>query len=279
MNPGNLRVWFLLVLSFAVLFSVPGWSQESTYAQKLYGDWYTYSGGSSNADSMRHQFRHDKSSSHDELVVTRLCRIESHAIVAKAVSPIEISEDTIRILKSATDVQPIEGASACEVSISAGVFNYSFSEEGHLVLTNPGGNPDYLELARDAKASGRTVPKKIYGTWLLPPFEGKTMRMQVRWVFYTTADRQDKVRQITVCHQGNNSLVSHVDSDLSISDESIKVLQSASHQELEGAFSCEAKIEAATWHYSVAPDGTSVTLSGNGAKPILLTREPQSGLN
>jgi hypothetical protein len=275
---GNARA-SLLVFGFAVLLLSPGWCQETTYSQKLYGNWYTYPRGNPNTDPVLRQFRHDKAASRDEIVVIRQCPLESRVVVAKAVSPIEVSEDTIRILRNDSDIQPTQGTSVCEASVSAGVYSYSFSEDDHLVLTNPGGNPDFLELAREDKTGGPAVPQKLYGTWLLPPFEGKTMRMQVRWVFYTTAERQDRLRQITVCNQGNDSLVAHIDTDINIGDDSLKVLQSASHQEQQGAFSCEARIEAATWRYSVAPGGMSVTLSGNGAKSIILTREPQSGLN
>ncbi len=279
MNPGNSRFWTLLLLCFAVLLSLPGWCQGPTYSQKLYGDWYTYPLGNPNTDPLRHQFRHDNASSRDEIVVTRRCPVESHVVVAKVVSPIEVSEEQIRILKSASDSEPTQGTAVCEASISATVFSYAFSEDDHLILTNPGGNPDYLELARDVKASEPAAPQRLYGTWLMPRFEGKTMGMQVRWVFYTTAERQDRLRQITVCHKGNDSLVAHIDVDISITDEYIKILQPASHQEQDGAFSCEARVESTNWRYSLAQGGMTVTLSGNGAKPITLTREPQAGIN
>lgn len=276
--PGYARV-SLLLFGFALLVLLPGWCQETTHSQELYGTWYTYPAGNPNADPVHRQFRRDKASSRDEIVVIRQCPIESRVVVAKVVSPIEVTEDTIRILRNDSDIEPMQGTTACEASVSAGVFSYSFSEDGHLVLTNPGGNPDYLELARDEKTSGPAVPRKLYGTWLLPLVEGKTMRMQVRWVFYTTAERQDRLRQITVCNQGNDSLVSHIDTDIGLSDDSVKVLQSVSHQEQQGAFSCEARIEAATWRYSLAPGGMTMTLFSSGAKPVTLTREPQSGLN
>ena len=278
-TPVNTRASWLFLIGLALLLSLPGQCQEPTYSQKLYGNWYTYPLGNPNTDSVRHQFRHDPANDRDEIVVTRQCLAESRVVTAKAVSPIEVSEDQIRILKSAYDVQPTQGTSTCEAAINAAVFSYSFSEDGHLVLTNPGGNPDYLELAREAEGTAAAVPQRLYGTWLLPPFEGKAMQVQVRWVFYTTAERQDRLRQITVCHKGNDSLVSHVDSDISISGESIKILQSASHQEVAGAFSCEASVTATTWRYTLAPGGMTVTMSAGGTKPITLTREPQAGLN
>jgi len=270
------RVCFLFAA--LVLLATPGWPQEVTFSQKLYGTWYTYPLGNPKTDTVRHEFRHDTSTNRDEIVVTRHCPVESRVVVAKAVAPIEVSEDTIRILKSASDSQPTQGTSVCEAEINAGVFNYSFDDD-HLILTNPGGNPDYLELAPEEKLTESPVPQRLYGTWLMPAIEGKTMRMQVRWVFYPTTERQDRLRQIAVCTQGNDSLVSHVDADVDINQQYIKVLQSASHQQQQGSFVCRASILAETWRYTLAPTGVTLTLFANGAKPITLTREPQTGLN
>ena len=280
MRSGNPRATrFFLLLAALLIFLAAGWSQEPTWSQKFYGTWYTYPLGNPKTDTVRHQFRHDTITNRDEVVVTRQCPVESRVVVAKAASPVEISENTIRVLKSASDEQPTQGTSLCQAAINAGVYDYSFSEDDHLVLTNPGGNPDYLELAREVKTTGPTTPQMIYGTWLMPLIDGKTMRMQVRWVFYATAEHQDKLRQIAVCNQGNDSLVSHVDSDVTISQEYIKVLEPASHEQHQGAFVCKASILAETWRYTLAPTGVTLTLFVNGAKPIILTREPQSGLN
>jgi len=276
------RAVLTLSVPFVLIFlvSVTAWSQNAASSQNLYGNWYTYPLGNPNSDPIRHEFRHNIANGNDELVVTRACTDQSRVVTAKAVSPIEVSADTIRILKSASDVQPLQGTAICEASLTAGVFGYSFSEDGeHLILTNPGGNPDYLELARVTKASEIIVPKKLYGTWLLPPVDGKEMRVQIRWVFYTTAERQDKVRQIAVCSRGNDHLVSHVDSEVGLSHDEIKVLQSASNAEHEGNFVCQASLIAGSWRYTLSPDSLKLTLYATGAKPMTLTREQESGLN
>ncbi len=269
---------FACVLIF--LLSVAAWSQNDGSSQKLYGNWYTYPLGNPKTDPIRHEFRHNIANGNDELVVTHACMDQSRVVTAKAVSPIEIAADTIRILKSASDSQPLQGTAVCEASLTAGVVGYSFSEDGeHLILTDPGGNPDYLDLARVTKASEIVVPQRLYGTWLLPPVDGKEMRVQVRWVFYATAERQDKVRQIAVCSKGNDSLVSHVDSEVSLSQDEIKVMQSASNAEHEASFVCQASLIAGTWRYTLSPDGLKLTLYVAGAKPMTLTREQELGLN
>jgi len=275
MNSAKLLGLSSLLVSTVVSLSLFGWSQDATYAQKLYGKWYTYPPGNPSTDPVGHQFLHNSVTGRDEMIVTRHCPAESRIVVAKAVSPIEVSEDTIRVLKSASDSQPTQGSSVCEASVTAGFLSYSFSDEDdHLVLTNPGGNPDFLELARGEQKTLPEIGQRLYGTWLLPAVEGKAMRVQLRWVFYTTAEHQDKLRQIAVCTKGNDSLVSHVDSDVSLSREEIKVLQSASHQEQEGDFICQASIATEAWRYSLSPTGVTLTLYAAGAKPITLTREP-----
>jgi len=262
------------------LFSLAAWPQGAAAPQKLYGNWYTYPLGNPNTDPVRREFRHNIASGNDELVVTRSCTDQSRVVTAKAVSPIEISAETIRILKSASDTEPLQGTAVCEASITAGVLGYSFSEDGqHVILTDPGGNPDYLELARVTKESETAAPHRLYGTWLLPPVDGKEMRVQIRWVFYATAERQDKVRQIAVCTKGNDSLVSHVDSEIGLSPDEIKVMQSASNAAREGSFICQASLIAGSWRYTLSPSGLKLTLYPAGAKPMTLTREQEPGLN
>ena len=213
------------------------------------------------------------------MVVTRTCATGTHIAVAKAVSPVEITEDTVRVLKSASGSEPIEDAAVCEISITAAMLSYSFSEDGeHLILTDPGGNPDYLELARDTKADD---------TWLYPSAltaHGCCHRLRARKCEYKSAgcskdgQRQDRVRQIAVCSR-DQSLVSHVDSDISVNKDLIKVTQSASNQQQEGSFICKASILATTWRYAISPSGLNLTLYAEGAKPLILTREKQPGLN
>jgi len=281
MNLGKTGMRSLAFLYSAMfLLSAPGWTQSATSSPGIYGTWYTYPPGNPNTDAIHHEFRHDSATNQDEMVVIRVCTAESRVVTAKAVSPIEVSEDTIRVLKSASASEPIEGTTVCQASITAGTFAYSFSEEDdHLILTNPGGNPDYMELTRTAPESGAAAQRRLYGTWLLPPVDGKEMRVQIRWVLYTTAEHQDKIRQIAVCSKGNDSLVSHVDSEITLTKDNIKVLHSASHEQKEGTFSCLASITAFTWHYTLAPNGATLTLSAAGAKPMTLTREEQPGLN
>jgi hypothetical protein len=109
--------------------------------------------------------------------------------------------------------------------------------------------------------------------------KGKVMQVQVRWVFYTNAEHKDRVRQIAACSQGTETLVSHVDSDISTTKDQIKVMQSASDERQSGAFVCKASILATTWRYAVSPSGMTLTLFAEGAKPLTLTREKQPGLN
>lgn len=277
---GESRSVFPCLAAFLFLLLAASSAQTPSAAQKIYGSWRTYPLGNPITDPVRHEFRHNNATGSDEMVISRVCTSEKRVVTAKAVSPIEVTEDAIRILKTASDSEPIQGASSCQANINAGNLGYSFSEDGeHLILTNPGGNPDILELMRDTKVSDEQVPRRVYGTWLLPPVEGKEMRVQIRWVFYTTAEHEDKVRQIAVCTKGNESLVSHVDSDINLTKDEIRVLQSASHQQQNGDFICKASLVTTAWRYSLSTNGLFLTLYAEGAKPLTLTRENNPGLN
>jgi len=272
---------FLVSFCYVLVLSLPntGFTQTATSAQKLYGTWYTYPLGNPETDPVRREFRHNSATGNDELIVARRCAGNFRPAIVKAVSPIEVSEDTIRILKSASDSATAQNKSVCQVSIEAASVSYTLSEDGDRVtITNPGGNPDILELARQDAANEAALPKNLYGTWLLPPVSSKERRVQTRIVFYATADRQ-KVRQIATCSEGNDSAVSHVDSDISIGKDQITVMESASHTQQEGTFLCRSTIKAGTWRYTLAPDGLSLTISINGGKPLKLTREAQPGLD
>jgi len=265
---------------FALSLAASAWAQNSPAAQKLYGKWHTYPLGNPNTDPLRHEFRHNSATGSDELVVTRACIAGTHNVVAKAVAPIQVTEDSIQILKDASDSQPLQGTAVCQVSITAAIMSYSFSEDGeHLLLTNPGGNPDFLDLQPDTSTTDNPVARRLYGTWVLPPVNGKEMRVQMRWVFYATAERKDKVRQIAVCTKGNDSLVSHVDSDVAFNRDQIKVLEAASHDTIDGAFLCKSSLAVGAWSYTLAPSGLTLTLHADGAKPVTLTRESDAGLN
>jgi len=255
-------------------------AQEATFSQKLYGSWYTYPAGNPNTDPVRHEFRHNSATGNDELVVSRACPDDYRAVTATAVAPIQVSEDTIRVLKSASAVQPLQGTSVCQASVQAGTLSYSFSEDGNrLTITNPGGNPDILELARQDVASKADSPQDLYGTWVLPPLNTKEMQVQTRFVFYSTAERHEKLRQIAVCSKGNDSVVSQVDSEISIGKDQITILETASHDQLYGSFACTSSIAAGTWRYSMGPGGVTMTVSIDGSKPIKLTREAAADLN
>ncbi|HZP22557.1 MAG TPA: hypothetical protein VFB04_03860 [Terriglobales bacterium] len=280
MSPRNSGI--PLVFFCVAILLVPAFlhAQNASFAQKLYGRWYTYPLGNPNTDPVRHEFRHNSENGSDEMIVTRVCPGDPGQKVARAVSPIEVSEDTIRVLKNASDNVPGRGTAVCQAGITAGSLAYSFSEDGqHLILTDPGGNPDILELAPEATAQDKLVPKRLYGTWILPPADGKEFRMLVRLVFYTTADRQDRVRKIAVCSKGTDSLVAHVDSEIALEKDRITVPESATHQEQQGTFTCTASIAAGAYRYEVAPSGMTMTLSAAGSKPLTLTRDQNSGLN
>jgi hypothetical protein len=250
-------------------------AQTATFSQQFYGTWYTYPRGNPTTDPIRHEFRHNATTGKDEMIVTRFCPGDYRTVAAKAISPIEISESTIRVLKSASDTQEGEGRSLCRASIDEGVLNYTFSEDGsRITVTNPGGNPDIVELARQDAASESMLQSRVYGSWLLPAEEGKEVRVETRLIFYSGADpNKGGVRQVVSCSKGKDSLLSQVDSAISITKDEITIIESASHEERNGPFVCAATITAATLHYGISLDGSIMTLSKAGQKPLVLTRE------
>jgi hypothetical protein len=268
------RKWFCCIVGLLLLVGLAA-AQSSSDPKQFYGTWYTYPPGNPNSDPVRHEFRHNATTGKDELVVTRTCPGDYHSVTAKAVSSIQIADDTIQVLKSASDIREGDGKTFCRANIDAGTWGYSFSDDGsRLTITNPGGNPDMLLLARQDAASESQMQNRIYGTWLMPAQEGKDSRIETRLVFYRTADpTQGTLRQIVSCSQGNDSLLSQVDSNVTVEKDQINVLETASHQESEGPFVCNATISAAALHYSISPDGTIMTLTKAGLKPIVLTRE------
>jgi hypothetical protein len=250
-------------------------AQSANYSQQFYGIWYTYPLGNPNTDPIRHEFRHNAGTGKDEMLVTRICPGDYRSVTAKAVSPIQISEDTIQVLKSASDTREGEGSTVCRASIEAGTWSYSFTEDGaRMTITNPGGNPDILVLARQDAVTESLLQSRVYGTWLLPAEDARGIRVETRLVFYRGTDpKQGSLRQIVSCSSGDDSLLSQADSTISVDKDQITVLESASHQESDGPFVCTATITAATLHYSISPDGTIMTLSKPGQKPLVLTRE------
>ena len=265
----------LLGLVLLVGSVISGAAAQSDFSRPFYGTWYTYPLGNPKTDPIRHEFRHNPTTGKDEMVVTRHCQGNYRSVTARAVATIEISESTIQVLKSASDTQEGEGHSVCLASIEAGVLNYTVSEDGsRITITNPGGNPDILELARQDPATESTLQSRVYGTWRLSPPQSTNGKVDTRFVFYAGADRDKaNVRQIVSCWRNPDSLLSQVDSEITISKDEITVLESASHDERLGDFVCTATITAATLHYDISPDGSIMTLSRQGQKPLVLTRE------
>lgn len=272
----------LLFFAYALLSLLPltAVGQTTGYSQKLLGNWFPNHLGNPNTAGLQYQFRHDAATGADEMIVSRACPGDNRAVTAKAVVPVEISEDTIHVLKHASDVEPAQAGAVCQISLEPGTLSYTASDDGsRITVTNPGGSPDLIELTRQDPASEPASPQTLYGTWLLPPLNSKEMVVQTRFVFYTTAERQEKVRQISVCTKGNESVVSQVDANITIGKDRITFMESVSHQQPANTFICTASIAAGTWRYTLAPGGVAITVSAEGGKPIKLTRESATGLN
>jgi len=275
------RAALLLLVATLAGYSGPrAQAQNAAAAQSLYGMWYSYPVGNPETDPIRHEFRHNATTGNDEIIVTRLCPGDYRAVIARAVTPIEISGNTIRVLKSASDAEAGELNSVCKASVEAGVLNFTLSQDGdRLTITKPGGNSDVLDLARQDAAGEAVLPPTFFGTWLMPlQFDGET-KLQIQLVFYNSADsNRGKVRQINTCSKANDSLVSQVDSTISFSEDQITILQTASHDAKIGEFLCRATITAGTLHYTISANGATLTLSKPGASPMTLHRDT-SGLN
>ena len=255
-------------------------AQNAATAQLLYGMWYSYPVGNPETDPIRHEFRHNAATGHDEIIVTRICSGDYRAVIARAVSPVEISGSTIRVLKSATDSEAGELNSVCRASVEAGVLNFTLSEDGdRLTITRPGANSDVIDLARQDTAGEAVIPPTFFGMWLMPvQYDGKT-KLQIQLVFYKSADsNRGKVHQINTCSKGNDNLVSQVDSNISFTENEITILDTASHDAKNGDFLCRASITAGTLQYSLSANGSTMTLSKAGASPMTLTRD-NSGLH
>lgn len=273
-----MKRWVFLVVSALA----PGWlitasasAQTAPFANQFYGVWYPYPLGNPSTGSIRYEFHHNAATGKDEMTVTRTCPGEYRSPVAKVVAPIEIAENTLKVLKGGSDAQAGEGDLVCRISVTAAVMSYTISEDGtRVTLTNPGGNPDILDLARQDAVNGSLLPTNFYGSWLLPPFDEKDARIQIRFVFYNSADtNKSNVRQVMSCSKGKNSLIAEADSAITVGKDEITILDSASHEERDGSFICKAALSAATLHYVLSPSGEIMTLSKPGDKPLVLTRE------
>ena len=267
---------FLLLAGLVVglVFLSTSLAQNPIYSQRLYGTWYTYPLGNPNTDPIRHEFRHNSSTGKDEMVVVRICAGDNTAVIARAAAPIEVSENSIRILKSVSQSEG-QGSSECKASVDAGTLGYVLSPKGdRLSITNPGGVPDMFELARQDQAKNELIPASVYGTWLLPLQEEHGATIQIKLIFYDSAsENRGKLREISVCSKQNDSLTSQVDARVRISKSDITILERASHQENSGPFTCQANITAGTLHYVLAPTGGTMVLTKPGQPPLTLTRE------
>jgi hypothetical protein len=257
------------------MVSIAAGAQTASFASQFYGTWYPYPLGNPNTGSIRYEFHHNAATGKDEMTVTRTCPGEYRSPVAKVTSPVEITENSIHVLKAASDAQAGEGDSMCRVSVGADVMGYTMAESGtRVTITNPGGNPDILDLARQDVVSGAVLPANFYGSWLLPPFDDKDTRIQIRLVFYNSADSNTgSVRQVISCTKGNNSLIAEADAAITVSKDQITILDAAAHEERDGSFTCKATLAAGTMHYVLSPNGEIMTLSKPGDKPLVLMRE------
>jgi hypothetical protein len=274
----DVKKWVFLVvwaLAFGWLITAAASAQTASFASQFYGTWYPFPLGNPDTGSIRYEFHHNAATGKDEMTVARTCPGQYRSPIAKVIAPLEISENTIRVLKGGSDAQAGEGDSVCRISVAAAVMSYTISEDGtRITLTNPGGNPDILELARQDAVNGSLLPANFYGSWLLPPFDQKDARIQIRFVFYNNADtNKTDIRQVMSCSKGNSSLIAEVESAITVAKDEITILDSASHEEREGPFICKATLSAATLHYVLSPNGEIMTLSKPGDKPLVLTRE------
>lgn len=271
----------LCCLASGIMLAWPAAAQTAVPAQALYGTWYTYPLGNPNTDSIRHEFRHNAGSGKDEMIVSRICQGDYRAVIARAISPIEVSENTIRIAKTVTDSEKGEMNSVCQVSIEAGVLTYSVSSDGNRIsLTNPGGTPDMFDLARQDASSEAVLAPSLFGTWSFPPLADHGATVQVKLVFYTTGDSErGTVRQITSCSKTTTTLMSQVDSAIRVGKDEITILQTVSHDQQDGPFSCKATIRAGTLHFAISANGATMTLTAAGDKPLVLTRDTSPAEN
>ena len=271
-------LFFAAVLAVGQTSDTPKPATDGT--PTLYGLWYVYPPGNPVTDSLRYEFERNKTTAKDELIVSRVCPGDYKEVTARASSPIEVAEDSLRVIKDSSDTKPAQGGTVCEAKVQAAILGYSFSEDGtHVTLTNPGGNPDIVELARLETRTETAMPQNLYGTWLLPPVVSKNLEVQTRIVFYADAEHRERMRQIALCSKGSDSVVSHVDADINVLKDRITIRESVAHEEPLGTMLCKTSIVAGTWHYVLAPGGVVMTVSVQGAPPMKLTRERDPGLN
>ena len=254
---------------------------KTAISDYLYGTWYSYPLGNPDTDPIRHEFRHNQSTNKDEVVVTRICQGNYRAVIARAISAIEVTQSTIRVLKSASDTEKGELNSECKASVEPGLWSYTVSDDhNRLTITNPGGTPDIMQLARQDAALSTTLPSNVFGTWSLPIQLDRETQVQIQLVFYGGSDAtKGKVRQIATCTKGKDTLVSQAESDIRVSPETIQILNAASHVQKAGPFTCKVTITPGTLRYVIAPSGITMTLTSADGAPLKLTRAPDASLN
>ena len=268
----HLLVWSL---AQSLICSPATVAQTAPFARQLYGTWYTYPLGNQATDSVRHEFRHNSETGKDEIIVSHICQGDDIAVIARVTTPIEVSENTIKILQSAAGSEKETGGSDCQASIDSAVWGYVISSNGDRIsITNPGGVPSTFQLARQDVADDATLPVSVYGIWLLPVHQEHGNTVQIKLIFYESASPgRGNLRQISTCSKANDSVLSQVDSTFKINKDQITILEAASHAVRNGPISCLATIAAGTLHYVVSPEGGTMVLSKPGASPITLTRE------
>ena len=133
---GTLLLFHILLAS--LIFRCLVSAQEVAPAQRIYGTWYTTPLGNPATDPIRHEFRHNPDTGKDEMVVTRICQQgEYNSVIAKAVSPIEVSETQYGSSRSG-DVNQGQGDSECKASITAGSWEYLITSDGNQIsVTDP----------------------------------------------------------------------------------------------------------------------------------------------
>ena len=97
-----MKKWvFLVVWALAPgwLISAPASAQTASFATQFYGTWYPYPLGNPSTGSTRYEFRHNPATGKDEITLTRTCPGEYRTAVAKVSTAVEISENSIHVLK------------------------------------------------------------------------------------------------------------------------------------------------------------------------------------
>jgi len=133
-------------------------------------------------------------------------------------TPIEVSENTIKIFAERRWLGERDRRFDCQASIDSAVWGYVISSNGDRIsITNPGGVPSTFQLARQDVADDATLPVSVYGIWLLPVHQEHGNTVQIKLIFYESASPgRGNLRQISTCSKANDSVLSQVDSTFKI---------------------------------------------------------------